>query len=137
MANTTCGCGYNCTFFAVLGSLIIGIVAAILRIMGIVTETSAFLWVTFGIAIVVLILTLITANSGTTVTRRCAGSKITALLVGILGTVLTSVILLAVNFSAASVIGAVIIGALLTFFTLIITSIACIIKCLTSGAAAA
>ncbi len=132
MTNTNCVYRFDCTFFAVLASLIIGVAAAILRIMGIITATPAFLWVVFGIAVGFLVITFLTTNSGAAITRRCACSRVTALLVGILATILTAVILLAIEFAATSVAGAIITGALAAAFTLLVSSTACIIKCLTA-----
>ena len=44
-------------------------------------------------------------------------------------TVLTALVLLAIDFAATSIIGAIISGALLGFFALVITAAACFTKC--------
>ena len=51
-----------------------------------------------------------------------------AVLIGILGTILFSVILLGVTFAATSVIGAIIAGLAVGFFALIISATACLVK---------
>ena len=126
-----CCCRISCLALGLGASIILGIVAALLRITAIITVTPAFLWTVFGIAIVYLALTFLTSAR-----VACEGAKICIcrrsglLLGGILGTILTSVILLAIAFPATSLIGAVITGLLIFFFSLMITTIACIIRCL-------
>ena len=128
--STSCGCcKTNCTVLAVVSSLVIGIITAFLRITATITLTPAFLWVLLGIAVVYLAVTLL---AGSIFGKECCEglcSIITALLAGILGTVLLSIILLAIEFVATSVIGAIFTGALLFFFFLAITSTACLVSC--------
>ncbi len=130
MSNLGCGCKRSCTLLAVVASVIIGVITSLLTITGVITVTPAFLWVLFGIAVVYLAIVLITASINRNNNGGCLCSILPALLTGILGTVLTSVILLAITFAATSIIGAIITGALLLFFSLIITSTACLTKCL-------
>ncbi len=128
--STSCrSCRPDCTVIAVVVSLIIGIIAAFLTITATVTLTSAFLWVILGISVVYLAASLISAALFRN--ECCDGlcSIITTLLVGILGTILLSVVLLAIEFAATSVIGAVLTGALLFFFFLVVTSTACLVRC--------
>lgn len=128
MAIFGCGCRNTCTSIAVVTSLIIGIVAAFLRFMAVITVTPAFLWVTFGIAIVYLAILLANALFAEGNTTSCAAKTVNALLGGIVGTVLFSVVLLAIPFAATSIIGAILTGVLLFFFSLIITTTACLVK---------
>lgn len=123
--NETC---VGCIGAGVIASLIIGIIAAILRFTAVITLTPAFLWVTLGVAIVYLGIFLLTSG-GRVFASECVCSSLSAVLTGILGTVLTSVILLGITFVATSVLGAIISGALLFFFSLTITSAVCLIKC--------
>ncbi|MBQ7794267.1 MAG: hypothetical protein IJ366_07105 [Clostridia bacterium] len=121
----------DCTGIAIVASIIIGIIAAFLRITGVITIAPVFLWVVFGIAVVYLAITLIAAsivqNSGV---RGCICPILAVLLTGILGAVLTSLVLLAISFATTSIIGAIIVGALLAFFSLILTTTACLVKCI-------
>ena len=61
----------------------------------------------------------------------CEGlcSIITALLSGVVGTILLAIVLLNIEFAIASVIGAIVTGALLFFFFLTVTSTACLVRC--------
>lgn len=129
--NNNCCFRCGCTLFAVIASAIIGIVTAFLTFSATITVTPAFLWTLFGIAVGYLAVTLATnaylsCRCGTACTKRTIG----ALLAGILGTILTSVILLGITFAATSAIGAIITGLLLFFFSLTVSETACLAKCL-------
>ena len=132
MSNFSCGCNRNsCVTLAIFASIILGFAAAILSITATITVTPAFLWVAGGIAIVFLAVLLGVAPALQRLgVRDCVCSILPVLLVGILGTVLTSVILLAITFAATSVIGAIITGALVLFLSLLIITTACLIKCI-------
>ncbi len=131
MSNSYCDCKKDCTLLAVAASIIVGIITFILQFTAVITVTPAFLWALLGTAVVYLLATPLTvyfarsAGSG-----RCICPAVLALIWGILGTILTAVVLLGITFAATSVIGAIITGLLPAFFTLIVTSVACIIKCI-------
>ena len=127
MSDSCCKARYNCLDVSVLASIVIGIIAGVLRFTAVITVTPAFLWVLFGVAIVYLAIILYTA------TRRnnpflCAYNNLIAVLIGILGTTLFSVVLLGITFVATSVLGAIITGLLIGFFALIVTATVCLIK---------
>lgn len=125
-----CTCRSNCISLGVLASIVVGIITAFLTFSAVITVGTAFLWVALGIAVVYL--AIIFAGSvffRFTSIKTCVCSILGVLLTGILGTILTSLILLAVTFAATSVIGAIITGLLLLFFSLIITSVVCFVKC--------
>ncbi len=130
MGKCSCQCKYDCVSLAVAASIIIGIIAAILRYTAVIAVTPAFLWVVFGIAIVYLAVLLVSSAAIRAAgVRDCVCSRLPAVLTGVLGTVLTAVILLAVPFAATSALGAIITGVLLFSFALLITTTACLIKC--------
>lgn len=119
----------SCVTLAVIASAILGVVAALLRITAIITVTPAFLWVALGIAVVYLAVLLATARCCRGICGcRCENGALTALLTGILGTTLTSVVLLAVTFAATSIVGAVLAGLLVLFLSLIVTAAACLVS---------
>lgn len=127
MANFCCSCKSDCAGVAIVTSIIIGIITAFLRFSAVITLTPAFLWVIFGIAVVYLAIAFI--KSPFTRRSRCVCANLPVFLAGVLGTILTSVVLLAIEFAATSVIGAIIAGAALFFFSLLITTTACLVKC--------
>lgn len=129
MTDMNCSCRYNCVLFAAAASLVIGIITAILTVTATITIAPVFYWVVLGIAILFLIGAFVTLPRSTNTERNCICANVTALLVGVLGTVFTALVLLGVDFAATSVLGAIVTGALLAFFSLIITTVACIIRC--------
>lgn len=131
MSIINCGKKRDCIGIALIASLIIGIVAAFLQITAVITLTPVFSIVALGIAIVYLAVTLI-ATSLSQGIAECNGcfASLSAVLIGILGTILFAVILLTITFAATSVIGAIVVGAL--FFSLMITTTACLAKCFAS-----
>ncbi len=131
MSNSYCDCKKSCTWFAVAASIIIGIVTFILQFTATITVTPAFLWALLGTAVVYLLVSPVSVYFARSAGgSRCICPAITALIWGILGTILTAVILLGIAFAATSVIGAIITGLLFAFFTLTVTSVSCIIKCI-------
>lgn len=126
------GCNLRCFLAAVIAALLVGVVGAVLSFTAVITVTPAFLWVLFGIAVVllgVLFLTAAFADSGRL--RACLCTNTGYLLTGILGTILASVILLGIPFAATNVFGTVVVGALLFFFAFTVATLACAVKCLT------
>ena len=128
-----CNCNHKCNsvIAALIASLIVGVVTAFLQITAVITVAPVFLWVVFGIAIVylgVLIVAAALARRGEQCPCMC--SLLNTVLIGILGTILFALILLAVGIIATSAISAILIGLLLFFFTLTLTSSACFVRCL-------
>ena len=130
MSKNYCDCKCGCVAISAVSSFIIGIIAAALTFTATITITPAFLWVAFGISVVYLATVLLTSafirSSGI---RGCICNTLPALLTGILGTALSSLILLGVGFAATSILGAIIAGILLFFLSLTLTTTACLVKC--------
>ena len=127
--NTNCSCKCSCTLLVLIASIIIGIVAAVLRITAVITVTPAFLWTLFGISVGYLLLTQITSVFIRDCTE-CIRENLSATLLGALATALLSVVLLGVTFAATSIIGAILTGLLLFAFSFTLGSSACLTKCL-------
>lgn len=125
-----CNCRYNCTGLGIIASIILGVITAFLTFTATITVTPAFLWVLLGVGVVGLALLLIySALLRRSTARGCICSILPTVLTGILGTILTAVILLGVTFAATSILGAIITGALIFFFSLIVTSLSCLVLC--------
>ena len=130
MSMFNCDCRCNCSLFAVIASLFIGIITAFLQITAVIAVGNAFLWVVLGIAVVYLAVLLVAATlNGDKDKCGCICSVINSVLVGILGSSLFAVILLAVGITATSVVSAILVGLLLFFLSLTLTSSACFVKC--------
>ncbi len=130
MTRINCGCNGDCTGLAIVASVVIAIITGILSGLGLITLTPAFLWVLLGISVVYLAflpinVTLIRNSVGC----ACVSSVISALIYGELGTILLSIILLAEIFVVTSPITAILAAGLLGFFSLLITSTACLVRC--------
>lgn len=134
MSNCNCYCKTSCAGISIISGIIVAIITAMLTFMGTITITPAFLWVTFGIAVVYLaVSSLISGISNCCNTNnKCACTTMPVYFIGIIGTIFTSLILLGITFAATSVVGAVISGLVLGFFTMIILSTVCLIKCNTN-----
>ena len=131
MTSFGCNCTCRCTLFAIIASVITGVVTAFLHIAGIVTATPIFLWVALGIGVVYLGSLLVsTLTARRSESGNCACSSLSALLLGLLGTILLATVLLAIGIVATSVLSAVLVGILVFFLTLTFTSTACLIRIL-------
>ncbi len=126
MSLIQCECKASCAGLGAIVSLILGVIAAFLRITAVITVTPAFLWVLFGIAVGFLAIGLLTCGGCADSCGSCR--SLGAFLIGALGTILLSVVLLGVPFAATSVLGAVLVGALIFFFFLTVFSAACLIR---------
>ena len=124
-----CKCRCRCTGAALIASAILGVLTAFLQITGVITVTPAFLWVAFGIAVVYLgIQVVAAAQAGCPERSPCRCTAMNALLAGILGTILLSLILLSVGIVATSVVSAIFVGLLLFFLGLTLISTACYVR---------
>ena len=119
----------SCVIAAIIASVLLGILTAFLQISGAVTITTTFLWVTLGITVVYLgVLTLSSALTCRDSQYSCLCDALDAALAGILGTILFSVILLAIGIVATSILSAVLAGLTVGFFALTLTSTACLVR---------
>lgn len=124
-----CSCKCNCTAAAVIVSVIVGVLAAFLQITGVITVTPVFLWVVFGIAVGYLAVFILGPSLyGRGEPGICTCIALNAVLVGILGTILFALVLLAVGIVATSVVSAILVGVTLFFFALIISATACYVR---------
>lgn len=124
---TLCNCRCSCTTAAVIASVIAGVLAAFFQITAVITVTPVFLWVVFGIAVgylAVFVLSVCCHREQT----ACGCAALNALLIGILGTILFALILLAVGIVATSVLSAILVGLTVFFFALTVSATACYVR---------
>ena len=125
-----CNCRFNCTLFAVLSAAVLGVIAAFLFISGTIAVTATFLWVALGIGVVYLAgLAIASTRCRCADPTSCLCRSLDALLAGVLGTILLSLILLAVGIVATSTLSAVLVGGLAFFLWLTVASAACYVRC--------
>ncbi len=130
MRQSNCNSRVDCSFLALAAAVIVGIVAAIAQFTAIVTFATVFYIVAFGVAVLFLaVLLALSPVLQRAECRGCGNFNIKLTTIGILGTIVTSVILIAVGFAATSVLGAIFVGLLAAFFTLTVTSVICTVNC--------
>ena len=127
MSNSSCGSRYNCIDISVLASIIIGVIAGVLRYTAVITVTPAFLWVILGISVSYLAVILYTATRPNN-PLICAYNSLTVLLFSILITALFAVIQLGITFAATSVVGAIFAGISVGALSLLISATVCLVK---------
>lgn len=127
MNRQSCSNRNDCLILAVAASILIGVVTAILSATEIVTLTPAFLWAVLGVAVVYLLVAFVASSLRRFDTPYSSKDLITTFIIGVLGTILFSLILLGVTIATASPAGVIFSGLLLTAFSLIITSISCLV----------
>ena len=133
MCNTNCNCypKFSCTLIAVIASIIIGVVTAFLTTTTAIAITTTLLYIALGVSAFYLAVALFTAPFvRSECMRKCVCNALTALIWGILGTVLTAIILLVFDIATGSILGAIITGAFATFVALTFTATACYVKCI-------
>ena len=130
MALFCCNDKCSCTALTVVVSALIGVVTAFLRISAVITVSPLFFQAVIAIAVLLLVTTLFSAANNTNACKLCLCPALKAQLAGILGSIATALVLLAVAFPATSILGAAIVGLLLFFFSLALSSTACMITCL-------
>lgn len=131
MSMMNCNCRCTCTGVGVIASAVVGVLTAFLQITGVITVATAFLWVALGIAVAYLAVLVVAGaldRSGERSVCRC--TSLNALLAGVLGTVLLSLILLSVGIVETSVASAILVGLLLFFLSLLLTGAACYVRVL-------
>ncbi len=126
-----CRCSCNCTLYAVIASVILGVITAFLLISDVIAISDTFLWVALGISVVYLAILLgFTGLRSDADACECKCPSLRALLVGILGVILFSAVLLALTADLVPIVAAVLYGILIGFLTLTLASSACLVKCL-------
>lgn len=123
----------RCTAVAVIVGAIAGVVAAFLQITAVITVTPVFLLVALGAAALLLGL-LVAVSAAFRNCERCSSlcRIVNTLLVGILGTILFAVILLATGIVATSILSAILVGLVVFFGVLTLVDTACLVRCLFS-----
>lgn len=121
-------CRPGCTGVAVIAAAVVGVLTAFLQISGVVAFSAVLIGGFLGIAVVYLAVLTVAAALARNA-QGCCGN-LGGALTGILGTIATAVVLLVVDIAAASVLGALLTGVLLFFFTLALAATACYARCL-------
>lgn len=132
MANGCCPCRKDCTLWARIISLVVGIVTAFLQITAVIAfpagvPAGAFLLAAVYLATVLVVAVLLREQYESC----CLCPAIRAVLAGILVTALAAAALLVVSFAAASIVGALFTGLLAAGLAMTLSGTVCLVKCLT------
>ena len=122
-----CSCRPSCSGLAVIAAAVLGVLAAFLQLGGVIAFTAALIGVFFGIAVGYL--AVVTVAAALARRHGCCVS-LGAVLTGALGTIAAAVVLLVVDIAAGSILGAILTGVLVFFFTLTLAATACYARCL-------
>lgn len=124
-----CKCKSVCTVYAILSAVCFGFAAAVLRLQCLFVFKPVFLWNLLGISaayLAVLVVAAVLDKKENPCLRKC--TVFNTLLAAVLGSVLFSALLLGVGSIAPTVLSAVLGGILVAFFSLTVTSTACLVK---------
>lgn len=122
-----CNCDNGCLLATVI-SIFLGAIIGVLFYFGLISAFVIGTWIAFGIAMLALIGLVAIANNRNNNICICAYGR--CLLAGIIGTIISAIIALAIELSVASIISAIVAAALGLFFTLLIIAIVLFIRCL-------
>lgn len=125
--NCNCTCRCKCALVAVILGAVLGVIAAFALITGNLTIPTAFLWAAAGLAAVYLGILLLRC-CGCRCELGCLCTNLNALLLGILGTLLTALVLLAVGITATSPVSAILVGLLVLSLTVTLVGAACYVR---------
>lgn len=128
MSSSKCSPCFNSSITAIIASIIIGVISAILVGTGTVLVERYFLYGAVISALVYLAVLVFAGSIGNGLSG-CGTSFIASALWGILGTILLSGILLAA-LTPVGIFGSLLSGVLVFFISLMISSLALLVSCL-------
>lgn len=131
--NTSCKCG--CGLIGAILGIVAGIIVAILFSLGLTPLILNGIWIAFGIGGLALLYIMILAlfdgcNNGCQILEKCLIRNLKCLLIGIFGTILTTLILTVISLEITSLIVSIIVGLATFFLVFLVSSIISLLKCL-------
>lgn len=129
MSNYCC-CRRDCTTWAIVAAIVAGVLAVFLQVTGVITVSVAALTAALGVGLVslaVLLLAMATAQGGD---GYCLCRSVNAALVGAVASIVLAIALLVLPLPATGVVFLLLTGLLVAAFTLLVASVACLIRCL-------
>lgn len=129
--NCNCGCNLSCKAIGILLSIVFGVLAGILFFFKALPCVTVSIWVALAIAVIVLIATIFAVFRSNSISDKvCLCRNISTLLVGVIGTIITAVVALALWLLPCSIFIATLIGLIAFFFVLTLSAVVCILLCL-------
>ena len=121
----------NFNTMKILKKIVCFIALYVLTFSGNIAVSTYLLWAFFGIGLSFIALAFTVMGLKENECSECICPPLATMLVGVFGTIAISLVLLLIDVAIATVLGAILYGLLFLFFTLLVTSVACIIKCFT------
>lgn len=127
-----CVCG-SCSLSGIIWSIIGGIAAGVLFYLGYITAIAVGIWIAFGIAAFSLIFILSSSflsscNEACARFAHCLRKNLKCMLIGIIGTIIFSIVALSISLTTTAV-PTIIVGLLVLFFILLLSSLVSFLKC--------
>lgn len=124
-----CNCDNGCLLATVI-SIFLGAIIGVLFYFGFISAFVVGTWVAFGIAVLALVGLVVIGNNRDKNNNICICAYGRCLLAGIIGTIVSAIVALAIELTTASVVSAIVAAVLGLFFSLLIITIVLFIKCL-------
>lgn len=128
MCKKDCGCLLGLVISAILG-VIVGFLVYTTEIVGITTA----IWIAFGLAVGAVVLLAILSVVTRGKTERCICNNGTCLAIGAVGTIITTIIALAITVTTGVIGIAVLIGLVVLFLGLTIFGLLSLVLCLVNA----
>ncbi|MPN25107.1 hypothetical protein SDC9_172514 [bioreactor metagenome] len=131
------GCKFSaCSCLGVVISIIFGAVIGVLFAFDLIPFITTALWIVFGLGVLALIFLLIAvlvgAATGSPALSKCLCSNALCLLVGTIGTIVSSVIALSFVLEATSIFAAAIVAIVAFFLAFMLIGLIAMIACIAS-----
>ena len=130
MSNSYCCCRRDCTTWAIVAAVVLGVLAVFLQVTGVITIGAAALTAALGVGLVALAVLLLATATAQRGDGYCLCRSLGAALAGAIGTIVLAVTLLAFALPATGLAFLVLTGLLVAAFTLLLASVVCLIRCL-------
>ena len=131
MSNSYCCCRRDCTTWAIVVAVILGVLAVFLQVTGVITISVAALTAARGVGLVALAILLLAMAATRAEDSYCLCRAVGTALIGAVGTIVLALALLALPLPATGLVYLVLTGLLVAAFTLLLASVVCLIRCVT------
>ena len=124
-----CNRDYGCVLATVI-SIFLGVIIGVLFFFELIPTIIPAIWISFGISVLSLVGVVILSSADIDRCNQCLCMYGNCLLAGIFGTLILSIISLAITLTAGAVLSALIIAVLVFFLSLLIITLLIAIKCI-------
>ena len=130
MSNSYCCCRRDCTTWAIVAAVVLGVLAVFLQVTGVIVIGAAALTAALETGLIALGVLLVAMAAAHTGEGYCLCRSVTAALVGAVGTIVLALALLTLPLDVTGIVFLLLTGLLVAAFTLLVASVVCLIRCL-------